>query len=134
MQIARRLPYTISEQVFSETSNLLRGGSNIRRRGRSFVAASVPLDTPKAKKVRKRVSKDERQAMVESFVNKTNSNPSKHENMKRVAAMDGNTDDDNSQGMLVATFFCDNDSDYETMTMGCYIQTNQIIFYKHCRR
>ncbi|XAR53140.1 hypothetical protein NMG60_11021562 [Bertholletia excelsa] len=41
--------------------------SNICWRGKSFTA-SVPSDVPKVQKVRKRFSKDERKAMVESFV------------------------------------------------------------------
>jgi len=62
--------------VFTEMSSLLcrsnghwRGRSNGHWRGRSF-AASVPSDdASKVPKGRKRVSKDERKAMVLSFVN-----------------------------------------------------------------
>ncbi|KAF5730405.1 hypothetical protein HS088_TW20G00778 [Tripterygium wilfordii] len=43
--------------------------SNIHSRGRSY-AASVPSDLPKPQAVRKRVSRCERQAMVEAYVNK----------------------------------------------------------------
>lgn len=65
------------KRVFTEMSSLLsrsnghwRGRSNGHCRGRSF-AASVPSDdASKVQKGRKRVSKDERKAMVFSFVNK----------------------------------------------------------------
>ncbi|KAM7479548.1 hypothetical protein LguiA_027761 [Lonicera macranthoides] len=68
MRFARRLPSSSSKQAFTEISNLLRG-SNIWWRGKSY-AASVPSDTPKVKKVRKRVPKADRKVMVESFVDK----------------------------------------------------------------
>ncbi|KAJ4713953.1 DNA binding [Melia azedarach] len=42
-------------------------GLNIQWRGRSY-AASVPSDAPKSQRGRKKVSKDERKAMVEAFV------------------------------------------------------------------
>lgn len=44
-------------------------GFNIQWRGRSQ-AASVSSDVPKVKRVQKKVSKDERRAMMEAFVNK----------------------------------------------------------------
>ncbi|KAL5813677.1 hypothetical protein ACOSQ4_024318 [Xanthoceras sorbifolium] len=43
--------------------------SNIRWRGRSY-AASVPSDSLESQRKRKRVSKDERRALIESYVNK----------------------------------------------------------------
>lgn len=57
-----------SQTVFTEITNVVQG-SNIQSRGKSY-AASVPCDVPKIQKGRKRVSKDQRKAMVESFVNK----------------------------------------------------------------
>ncbi|KAJ0048235.1 hypothetical protein Pint_16594 [Pistacia integerrima] len=54
--------------VLTEINNAVYG-SNIQWRGRSQ-AASVPSDVPKAKRGHKKVSKDKRHAMVESFVNK----------------------------------------------------------------
>ncbi|KAK9279001.1 hypothetical protein L1049_028583 [Liquidambar formosana] len=65
---ASRLTLTKTTRVFTDITKVVRG-SNIQWRGRSY-AASVPSDLPKAQKGRKRVSKDERKAMVESFVNK----------------------------------------------------------------
>ncbi|KAL2487651.1 uncharacterized protein Fot_41000 [Forsythia ovata] len=55
-------------QVYIDTSSIGHK-SIVKWRGRSF-SASVPSDTPGVKKSRKRVSKDERKAMVETFVNK----------------------------------------------------------------
>lgn len=77
MQIARGVVFLIpfknsasplSKRVFTEIINIERA-SNIWWRGRSF-STYVPSDIPKAQKGRKRVTKHERQAMVESFVNK----------------------------------------------------------------
>lgn len=59
---------TICLTESSEVNNSL-GQSNIPRRGWSY-AASVPSDKPNSQKGRRRVSRDERRAMVESFVNK----------------------------------------------------------------
>ncbi|KAA8542962.1 hypothetical protein F0562_024114 [Nyssa sinensis] len=73
MQIARRFhfpsensatSFSLSRRVFIEIANPVHG-SNIR--GRLF-CASVPHDETKVQRGRKRVSKDERKAMVESFV------------------------------------------------------------------
>ncbi|CAI9776343.1 unnamed protein product [Fraxinus pennsylvanica] len=55
-------------QVYIETSSIGHS-SIIKWRGRLF-SASVPSDTNEVKKSRKKVSKDERRAMVENFVNK----------------------------------------------------------------
>ncbi|KAJ7975493.1 DNA binding [Quillaja saponaria] len=49
--------------------NKFVGQSNVQRRGWSH-AVSVPSETPNTQKRQKRVSKEERKAMVESFVNK----------------------------------------------------------------
>lgn len=54
--------------VYAEIINVVHK-SNIRRHGRSY-AVSVPSYVVKAQKSRKRVPKDERKVMVESFVNK----------------------------------------------------------------
>ncbi|KAK2655206.1 hypothetical protein Ddye_008258 [Dipteronia dyeriana] len=45
-------------------------GSNIRWRGRSYAASVAPSDSPEPQRSRKRVSKEERRALVESYVNK----------------------------------------------------------------
>ncbi|XP_058090212.1 uncharacterized protein LOC131236792 isoform X2 [Magnolia sinica] len=63
---AARFP--ASESVSIEISNAVHG-SNIQWRGRSF-AASVPSDSSKPQRGQKRLSKDERRAMLESFVDK----------------------------------------------------------------
>ncbi|XP_059661628.1 uncharacterized protein LOC132307780 [Cornus florida] len=54
--------------VFTKISNVVRR-SNIRWHARSF-AASVPSAMPQVQKVQKKLSRDERRAMVVSFVNK----------------------------------------------------------------
>ncbi|CAI9770953.1 unnamed protein product [Fraxinus pennsylvanica] len=55
-------------QVYIEKSSI-RYKSIIKSRRRSF-SASVPSETPEVQKSRIKVSKDERKAMVETFVNK----------------------------------------------------------------
>jgi hypothetical protein len=45
-------------------------GSNTQWRGKSYAASVPSSDVPSDAQRRKRVSKDERQAMVHSFVNK----------------------------------------------------------------
>ncbi|XP_011017552.1 PREDICTED: uncharacterized protein LOC105120868 isoform X2 [Populus euphratica] len=54
--------------VFDEVANAIHG-ANMQWRARSY-AASVPSHMPKSHKAQKRVSKDDRRAMVESYVNK----------------------------------------------------------------
>ncbi|XP_057514216.1 uncharacterized protein LOC130795984 isoform X1 [Actinidia eriantha] len=68
MRIAIRLPFTHPKQVSTDISSLVRG-SNVYWRGRSS-AASNPSDIPNLQKGGKRVSRDVRRAMVESFVDK----------------------------------------------------------------
>ncbi|OVA10773.1 hypothetical protein BVC80_645g105 [Macleaya cordata] len=60
--------FSDSKRVLCKISNAIRR-SNIQWRGRSF-AASVPSDSSKSERRQKRVTKDERRAMVESFVDK----------------------------------------------------------------
>ncbi|OIT24922.1 PREDICTED: uncharacterized protein LOC109216102 isoform X2 [Nicotiana attenuata] len=62
MQIVRRLSVNLSKRVVDGASNSVRG--------KSFAASAVPSDSAAVKRQRKRVSKDERKAMVEAFVNK----------------------------------------------------------------
>nr|XP_009767141.1 PREDICTED: uncharacterized protein LOC104218361 [Nicotiana sylvestris] len=62
MQIVRRLSINLSKRVVDGASNSVRG--------KSFAASTVPSDLAAVKRQRKRVSKDERKAMVEAFVNK----------------------------------------------------------------
>ncbi|XP_077231449.1 uncharacterized protein LOC143864400 [Tasmannia lanceolata] len=62
---ARFLPF---KRVFKEIPYAVRG-SNIQWRGRSF-AASVPSDSSKPQRGQKRISRQERRAIVESFVHK----------------------------------------------------------------
>lgn len=54
--------------VFDEVAKAIHG-ANMQWRARSY-AASVPSHMPKSHKAQKRVSKDDRRAMVESYVNK----------------------------------------------------------------
>ncbi|XP_061950887.1 uncharacterized protein LOC133673956 isoform X2 [Populus nigra] len=54
--------------VFDEVANAIHG-ANMQWRARSY-AASVPSHMPQSYKSQKRVSKDDRRAMVESYVNK----------------------------------------------------------------
>ncbi|KAG6740147.1 hypothetical protein POTOM_057785 [Populus tomentosa] len=54
--------------MFDEVANAIHG-ANMQWRARSY-AASVPSHMPKSHKAQKRVSKDDRRAMVESYVNK----------------------------------------------------------------
>ncbi|KAI5557853.1 hypothetical protein BDE02_18G131100 [Populus trichocarpa] len=54
--------------VFDEVANAIHG-ANMQWRARSY-AASVPSHMPQSHKAQKRVSKDDRRAMVESYVNK----------------------------------------------------------------
>ncbi|XP_068645734.1 uncharacterized protein [Aristolochia californica] len=63
---AARLPDSVT--AFDEISSAARG-SNIWRRGRSF-AATVPSDFAKPQGGNRRVSKEERHAMLKSFVDK----------------------------------------------------------------
>lgn len=58
-------PVFLSKRVFTEVGKFVRG-SNIRWRGRSFAAS----DIRKAHKSGRKCSKDERRAMLESFVSK----------------------------------------------------------------
>ncbi|TXG51786.1 hypothetical protein EZV62_024310 [Acer yangbiense] len=64
----RFLPFR-NKSVVGELNNVACG-SNIRWRGRSYAASVVPSDSPEPQRSRKRVSKDERRALVESYVNK----------------------------------------------------------------
>lgn len=64
---ARRFLLKRSRIALTELNNVVNG-SNIQWRGKSY-AASVPSDAPKSLRGRK-LSRDERKAMVESFVNK----------------------------------------------------------------
>eukprot|EP00258_Populus_trichocarpa_P029670 XP_024445689.1 uncharacterized protein LOC18107906 isoform X3 [Populus trichocarpa] len=56
--------------VFDEVANAIHG-ANMQWRARSY-AASVPSHMPQSHKAQKRVSKDDRRAMVESYVNNGN--------------------------------------------------------------
>ncbi|XP_009621458.1 uncharacterized protein LOC107767393 isoform X2 [Nicotiana tabacum] len=62
MQIVRRLSINLFKRVVDGASNSVRG--------KSYAASTVPSDLAAVKRQRKRVSKDERKAMVEAFVNK----------------------------------------------------------------
>ncbi|KAI9175039.1 hypothetical protein LWI28_026471 [Acer negundo] len=64
----RFLPFR-NKSVVGELNNVACG-SNIRWRGRSYAASVVPSDSLEPQRVRKRVSKEERRALVESYVNK----------------------------------------------------------------
>ncbi|MCD7450073.1 hypothetical protein HAX54_003491 [Datura stramonium] len=68
MQIARRLCINLSKRVLRDVSNSVRG-SNTQCRGKSF-AATVPSDSAADKRKPKKLSKEERRAMAEAFVNK----------------------------------------------------------------
>lgn len=68
MQIARRLCMNLSKRVLGDVSNSVRG-LNTQCRGRSF-AATVPSDSVADKRKPKKLSKEERRAMAEAFVNK----------------------------------------------------------------
>ena len=58
-------PYCLTVPVNNSVKH-----TNIQRRGWSHVAtAAAPSDKSNARKARKKVSRDERRAMVESFVN-----------------------------------------------------------------
>lgn len=64
---ARRFLFKRSRIALTELNNVVNG-SNIQWHGKSYVA-SVPSDAPKSQRGRK-LTRDERKAMVESFVNK----------------------------------------------------------------
>lgn len=65
---ATRSSLSTNTSIYREVRNAVCG-SDIQWRGRSY-AASLPSERPKSQNVRRRVSKDERRTMVESFVNK----------------------------------------------------------------
>lgn len=64
---ARRFLLNRKRIALTELNNVVNG-SNIQRHGKSY-AASVPSDAPKSQRGRK-LTRDERKSMVESFVNK----------------------------------------------------------------
>ncbi|XP_004234319.1 uncharacterized protein [Solanum lycopersicum] len=68
MQIVRRLSVTVSKQVVGDAASSVRG-SKTQCRWRSF-AATVPSNSAADRRKQKKVSTEERIAMVQDFVNK----------------------------------------------------------------